>query len=85
MGLSATVRPLASIEDRDWGWFIGLDQEATRIGNMLWKGKDVPEADRARVVALYAMEFADDARLLPRMKGKPVYLILPWAPTGSSG
>ena len=76
MGLTVTVRPLASIEDRDWSWFIGLDQEATRIGNMLWKGKDVPEADRARVVALYEMTLSDDARLLPQMQGKPAYLIL---------
>ncbi len=76
MGMKAEVRPLATIEDRDWAWFIGLDQEATRIGNMLWKGKDVPEADRARVVALYAMDLGDDPRLLPRLKGKPVYLIL---------
>ena len=43
---------------------------------MLWKGKDVPEADRARVVALYEMTLSDDARLLPQMQGKPAYLIL---------
>jgi hypothetical protein len=76
LGLEATVVPVASIHDKAWSWFIGLDQEATRIGNRLWKGKDVPEADRARVVALYEMRLADDARILPEIAGKPIYLIL---------
>ncbi len=76
MGLSATVRVVAEIHDKDWNWFIGLDQEATRIGNQLWKGSDVPEADKARVVALYEMTLADDARILPQISGRPIYLIL---------
>ncbi len=76
LGLEARISAVADIHDKDWVWFIGLDQEATRAGNQLWKGKDLPEADRARIVALFEMRFADDARLLPHVAGKPVYLIL---------
>jgi len=79
LGLSATVRPLPAVEDGDWRWFIGLDQEGTRIGNALWKGQEVAEADRARVVALYEMRLAEDARLLPDLADAPIYLILAMA------
>jgi Family of unknown function (DUF6352) len=80
LGISAGLRAVAGIRDKNWTWFIGLDQEATRIGNQLWKGKDVPEADKARVVALYEMTLAADGRILPEVAGKPVYLILAMGP-----
>ncbi len=76
LGLEVRVRAMPEIHDQNWQWFIGLDQEATRIGNQIWNGKDVPEADKARVVALYEMTFADTARILPALAAKPVYLIL---------
>jgi hypothetical protein len=79
-GLDATLAALPDIHDRDWSWFIGLDQEGTRAGNQLWRGKDLPEADRARIVALYRLELADDPRLLPQVRGKPIYLILGMGP-----
>ena len=39
LGISVSVETTASIEDRDWRWFVGLDSEATRIGNALWRGE----------------------------------------------
>jgi Family of unknown function (DUF6352) len=78
--LEASVTAVAEIHDKDWSWFIGLDQEGTRAGNQLWKGKDLPEADRARIVALYEMRVGDDARIRPEVAGKPVYLILGMSP-----
>jgi hypothetical protein len=80
MNLDAAVTPMPEIHDREWVWFIGLDQEGTRAGNQLWKGKDLPEADRARIVALYEMRLADDPRIRPDVAGKPVYLILGMSP-----
>ena len=38
LGVAVKVETVASIEDRDWRWFIGLDSEGTRIGNALWNG-----------------------------------------------
>jgi hypothetical protein len=80
VGLDATVAALPEVHDREWVWFIGLDQEGTRAGNALWSGKDIPEADRARIVALYELRLADDPRLLPQTAGKPAYLILGMTP-----
>jgi hypothetical protein len=79
-GLDASVVAMPEIHDKEWVWFIGLDQEGTRAGNQLWKGKDLPEADRARIVALYEMRLADDPRIRPEIAGKPVYLILGMSP-----
>jgi hypothetical protein len=79
-GLEAAITALPEIHDKDWSWFIGLDQEGTRAGNQLWTGKDLPEADRARIVALYRMEIADDPRLLPQVRARPIYLILGMGP-----
>lgn len=76
VGVNVTAKPVASIEDRDWRWFIGLDTEGTRIGNALWNG-DTPGADAAdRIVALVSLTF-DDARFVDeRVGNKPIYLIL---------
>lgn len=76
LGVAAKVETVASIEDRDWRWFVGLDSEATRIGNALWNG-DTPGANAAdRIVALMRLTF-DDARVVDtRVGARPIYLIL---------
>src|SRR3984893_10198817 len=54
---AVNVETVASIEDRDWRWFIGLDSEGTKIGNALWNGAalDSPE----RLVALMRLNIED--------------------------
>jgi hypothetical protein len=75
-GITTSVETVASIEDRDWRWFIGLDSEGTRIGNALWNGAS-PGAEAAeRIVALMRLTIADAALVDERLGGKPVYLIL---------
>jgi Family of unknown function (DUF6352) len=76
LGVTVNVETIASIEDRDWRWFIGLDSEATRIGNALWRG-DRLEGDVAeRIVALMRLNFEDTRLVDERVGDKPVYLIL---------
>ncbi|MGD9837130.1 MAG: DUF6352 family protein [Afipia sp.] len=76
IGVVVMVEPVASIEDSDWRWFIGLDGEGTRIGNALWNG-DTPGAHAAeRIVALMRLTFADTRLVDGRVGNKPVYLIL---------
>jgi hypothetical protein len=74
-GLDVKVEPLASIEDRDWRWFIGLDPEGTKIGNMLWKGAALGPDFAERIVTLMRLTFVDESRLQPGVRGAPVYLI----------
>lgn len=76
LGVAVKVESVASIEDRDWRWFVGLDSEGTRIGNALWSG-DTPGANAAeRIVALMRLTFPDADFVDERVGDKPVYLIL---------
>lgn len=70
LGLAARIEPLERIDDADWYWFIGLDAEATRIGNALWRGEPLDDADHDRIVALFSLHL-DRAR-----SPRPIYLIL---------
>ena len=54
---------------------MGLDAEATRIGDALWNGEDLDDAARSRVVGLYRLAFADPDDMLEKVRGEPVYLI----------
>ena len=72
LGLSARVMPLDRVEDDDWFWFVGLDAEATKIGNGLWQGKAVDAGALDRIVALYGLEIDGD----PAVAGRTITLIV---------
>jgi hypothetical protein len=76
LGVAVDVETVASIDDRDWRWFVGLDSEATRIGNALWDGAAQDQDAAARIVALMRLGFRDTRLVDERVRGKPVYLIL---------
>ena len=76
LGVAVKVETIASIEDSDWRWFVGLDSEGTRIGNALWNGTAPDDRTAERIVALMRLNI-EDARLVDERVGdKPVYLIL---------
>lgn len=76
LGVTTKAEPVASIEDRDWRWFVGLDGEATRIGNALWTGEALDPNDPARIVALMKLTITDRQLVDKRVGDKPIYLIL---------
>ena len=76
LGIAVKTEIVASIEDCDWRWFVGLDSEGTRIGNALWNG-DAPGAKASdRIVGLMRLTFEDSRYVDERVGTKPVYLIL---------
>lgn len=74
------VTPLDRLDDSDWRWFVGLDAEATRIGNALWRGEAASPADQERVVALFSLTFEDRMRVDSSVGDRPVYLLLAATP-----
>ncbi|KQP96612.1 DUF6352 family protein [Methylobacterium sp. Leaf117] len=74
------VTPLDRLDDSDWRWFVGLDAEATRIGNALWRGEAASAADQERVVALFSLTFEDRMRVDSSVGDRPVYLLLAATP-----
>lgn len=75
-GFEPVIEPLDRIEDADWRWFVGLDAEATQIGNALWRGGRLSEELAARVLGLFRMRLPEEVSVLPAAKGSPIYLIM---------
>jgi hypothetical protein len=76
-----TIEPLTELHDANLAWYVGLDSDATRIGDALWNGEEeVDEATMARVIGLFRLTFRDPAVVLDKVKGEPVYMILAMSP-----
>jgi hypothetical protein len=76
LDVQAAIEPVPQIEDQSWTWFVGLDSEATRIGNALWRGDAVAQEMLERVLALFRLTFADAGETVPEVGAAPVWLIL---------
>lgn len=80
LGVEVTIEPLPELRGVNLAWYVGLDSDATRVGDMMWNGEEIDEAIRSRVVGLFALTFCDPSVVLERVKGEPVYLILAMTP-----
>lgn len=76
LGIGVTIEALAELRDVNLTWYVGLDADATKIGNMLWHGTDIDENTMARIVGLFRLKFSDPSIMMEKVKGEPVYLIL---------
>jgi hypothetical protein len=73
LALDVAIEPLTELREVPFTWYVGLDAEATRIGDTLWNGGTLDAATAERVVALYRVTVRDCA-------DDPVYLILAMTP-----
>lgn len=75
LAIEASVVPVVELKDARFTWYVGLDTEGTKIGDMLWNGEQIDAATQGLLVALYALRLqGDDA---PEDKdAPPAYLIL---------
>jgi hypothetical protein len=80
LGVEVSIEQLPELRGVNLAWYVGLDADATRIGDMMWNGDEIDEATRSRVVGLFALTFCDPSVVLDRVKGEPVYLILAMTP-----
>ena len=83
LAVEVAVEPLTEPGDVALSWYVGLDAEATRIGDALWKGGTPGADERASIVALYRLTFSDPGIVLDRLADEPVYLILAMAADGA--
>lgn len=63
MATEITVEPVSAIHDQAWQWFVGLDQEATRIGNKLWNGVAPDQEELDRILALFRARSGETSAL----------------------
>jgi hypothetical protein len=76
LAVDVEIEPLTEMQDVNLAWYVGLDADATRIGDALWNGEEIDDATRARVVGLYRLTFRDPGVAIDKVKGEPVFLIL---------
>jgi hypothetical protein len=76
LGIAVTIEPLTELRDAPLTWYVGLDAEATRIGDIMWNDDELDEISQARVAGLFHLTFRDPSVMLDKVKGEPAYLIL---------
>ncbi len=76
LGVDVIIEPLTELRETSLCWYVGLDADATRIGDMLWNGEAPDEAAMGRVAGLFRLTFRDSSVMLDKVKGEPVYMIL---------
>jgi hypothetical protein len=75
LNLDVQMVPITELRDVTFTWYLGLDAEATRIGDTLWAGDELDVAAQAQLVGLYQVNF-NDAALQDPVGGAPTYLIM---------
>jgi hypothetical protein len=74
LAIDVAIEPLSEL-NAPLSWYVGLDSEATRIGDTLWNGSDLDEEARRRLVGLFRLTFRDPLDMIERVRGEPVYLL----------
>ena len=82
LSLECQIEPLAALRGANFTWYVGLDAQATAIGDALWSGEDLDAATQARLVGLYRLTIADPGIVLEAARGEPIYLLLAMTPDG---
>ena len=67
-GVGVTVEPLQNLTDEDWRWFVGLDAEATRLGNLMWRGGRLTEEEEGHQKAGTVCEGDSGGPLIVRVR-----------------
>jgi uncharacterized protein DUF6352 len=76
LGFAVTIELLTELRNAPLSWYVGLDADATQIGNALWQGDELDENAMTRVVGLFRLSFRDPRLMLDKVRGEPIYLVL---------
>jgi hypothetical protein len=80
LGVEVAIEPLKEVRDVTLVWYVGLDAEGTRIGDLLWRGEEIDARTMERVVGLFRLTFRDANVAIEKLKSEPVHLILASTP-----
>jgi hypothetical protein len=80
LAVEVDIEHLTELREATLTWYVGLDAEATRLGDALWNGEALDDATMARLVGLFRLTFRDPALMLGQVRGEPVYLMLSMTP-----
>ncbi len=80
LAVEVDVAAMIEANDVQLTWYVGLDAEATALGDALWNGEEIDQAARERIVGLFRLDCRDQAAVLDKAKGQPIYLIMAMTP-----
>ena len=83
LGVEIAIEPLIEVKGVKLAWYVGLDAQATRIGDTLWNSEALDEVSESRLIGLYRLAICDPELVLDAAKGEPIYLILAMAADGT--
>jgi hypothetical protein len=75
LAIDVAVEPLTELRNAQLSWYVGLDSDATRLGDAIWNGGDFDEAMRTRLIGLYRLTFRNPLDMMEKVRGEPVYLL----------
>jgi hypothetical protein len=76
LSVEVDIEPLTELREAKFTWYVGLDTEGSRIGDLLWNGEELDATTAARVVGLFRLTFRDPGLVIEKVRGEAVYLIL---------
>ncbi|MBN8965203.1 MAG: hypothetical protein J0H89_07430, partial [Rhizobiales bacterium] len=80
LAVDVTIEPVTELRDAKFNWYVGLDTDATRIGDRLWNGDALDENAASRIIGLFRLFFHDKMLVSGEVKDDPVYLIMAMTP-----
>jgi Family of unknown function (DUF6352) len=75
LAVDVKIDALNELRDVNLTWYVGLDANATRIGDALWNGDELDQTARGLIVGLYRLTFADEVEIVEQARGAPTYMI----------
>jgi Family of unknown function (DUF6352) len=76
LAIDVTIEPLTELRNASLSWYIGLDSDATRIGDKIWNGNELDDPMRARLIGIYRLTFRNPMDMIEKVRGEPVYLLM---------
>jgi hypothetical protein len=80
LAVEVRIEPLAELRDASLSWYVGLDAEATAIGDRLWNGEKLDDRSADRVAGVFRLTFSNETAVSHDLKNEPVYLIMATTP-----
>ena len=80
LSIDVELEALTEATEVNLVWYVGLDAEATSIGDALWNDEELEQAARERIIGLYRLTLRDAEIVLDKARGEPIYLILAMTP-----
>jgi hypothetical protein len=83
LSIEVEVEPVLETNEINLTWYVGLDAEATRIGDALWNDEELDQAVGSRIIGLYRLTFGEVDLVLDKARDEPIYLILAMTADGT--